>query len=185
MLNAKHVAILATDGFEQSELTVPRDALHEAGAKVDVVSLEAGKIRGEKGQQWADEVEVDRTIDQISADEYDALVLPGGVYNPDTLRADDRAVGFVRDMFAAKKTVAAICHGPWMLIEAGVVDGREATSWHSIQTDMKNAGARWVDREVVVDDGLVTSRSPRDLGVFCSRLIDAIGEGRHEQRQVA
>lgn len=185
MLKGKRIAILATDGYEQSELTVPRDALREAGAEVIVVSPEKGKIRGVKGHEWADEVDVDTTIDTVSANAYDALVLPGGLYNPDKLRTIKAAIHFVRNMFDLKKPVAAICHGPWLLIEADVLRGRKATSYPSIRTDMENAGAEWVDEEVVVHNGLVTSRSPDDLDAFCEKLIEEIGEGRHEQRQVA
>lgn len=184
MINGKKIAILATHGYEQSELTVPRDALLKGGAEVSVVSLEPGKIRGVKGHDWADEVEVDQAIDKVSAEEFDALVIPGGVYNPDKLRTDERAVQFVRDMFKLLKPVASICHGPWLLIEAGVVNGRQATSYKSIRTDMKNAGAEWLDEEVVVHNGLITSRNPGDLDAFCDKLIEEIGEGRHEQRRV-
>lgn len=185
MLEGKRVAILATDGYEQSELTAPRDALREAGAEPIIVSLEKGRIRGVKDRQWADEVDVDITIDTISPNAYDALVLPGGLYNPDTLRTNEKAVQFVRDMFKLQKPIAAICHAGWMLIEADILQGRNATSYHSIKTDMKNAGAEWVDEEVVVHNGLVTSRSPADLDAFCEKLIEEIAEGRHEQRQVA
>lgn len=185
MLKGKRVAILATDGFEQSELTVPRDALRDAGAEVVVVSMEKGTIRGVKGHEWADEVDVDITIDAVSPNAYDALVIPGGVYNPDKMRTDPQAVQFVRDMFRLQKPVAAICHGGWLLAEADVLDGRRVTSYPSIRTDMENAGAEWVDEEVVVDNGLVTSRSPDDLDAFCDKLIEEIREGRHEERQVA
>jgi protease I len=185
MLQGKRIAILATDGFEQSELTVPRDALKKAGAEVVIVSLETGTIRGVKGHEWADEVDVDVSIDTVSPNAYDALMLPGGVYNPDKLRTDERAVQFVRDMFKLQKPIGAICHGPWLLIEAGALQGKQATSYPSIRTDMKNAGAEWLDEEVVVDNGLVTSRSPDDLDAFCDKLIEEIGEGRHEQRKVA
>lgn len=185
MIKGKKVAILATDGFEQSELTVPRDALRDAGAEVTIVSLEPGSIRGVKGHEWADEVEVDQEIDRVSAEQFDALVIPGGVYNPDKLRTDERAVQLVRDMFKVLKPIAAICHGPWLLIEAGVIKGKKATSYKSIRTDMQNAGAEWVDEEVVVQNGLVTSRSPEDLDAFCDKLIEEIGEGRHQQRRVA
>lgn len=185
MIKGKKVAILATDGFEQSELTEPRDALLDAGAEVTIVSLKPGKIRGVKGHEWADEIEVDQEIDRVSADQFDALVIPGGVYNPDKLRTDERAIQLVRDMFKLLRPIAAICHGPWLLIEAGVVKGRRATSYPSIRTDMQNAGADWVDEEVVVHNGLVTSRSPEDLDAFCDKLIEEIGEGRHAQREAA
>lgn len=182
MLNGKRVAILATDGYEHSELTRPLEALREAGADVRVVSLDTDPIRGVKGKDWVDRVDVDTTVDQVSAEDFDALVLPGGLYNPDRLRTSDEAVRFVRGMFDAKKPIGAICHGPWMLIEADVVHGRRATSYHSIKTDMRNAGATWVDEEVVVHNGLVTSRSPADLDAFCDKLIEEIGEGLHKQR---
>lgn len=185
MLKGKRVAILATDGFEQSELTAPRDALRKAGAEVLIVSLEKGKIRGVKGHDWADEVDVDTTIERISPNAYDALVLPGGLYNPDTLRTNEAAVNFVRGMFELKKPIGAICHGPWLLVEADVVSGRQVTSYPSIKTDLINAGGAWVDEEVVVHNGLVTSRSPDDLDAFCDKLIEEIAEGRHEQRQAA
>lgn len=182
MLNGKKVAILATDGFEQSELMEPHRALVDAGADVKVVSLKSGTIRGVKGLEWSESVNVNLVIDDAAAEDFDALVLPGGVYNPDILRTEDKAVKFVRDMVQADKPVAAICHGPWLLIEAGVIRGRRATSYHSIRTDMINAGAEWVDEAVVVYNGLVTSRSPEDLDQFCRKIVEEIGEGRHRQR---
>ncbi len=185
MLKGKKVAILATNGFEQSELTVPLETLQGAGLEVSIVSLDADPIRGEKGGEWQASIDVDMTLDQVSARDFDALVIPGGVYNPDKLRTDERAVQFVRDMFKIEKPIAAICHGPWLLIEAGVLEGRRATSYHSIRTDMQNAGADWVDQEVVVDKGIVTSRSPDDLKAFCTKVIEEIGEGRHQQRFTA
>lgn len=177
----KKVAILATDGFEQSELLEPLSALQEAGASVDVVSLKAGKIRGWQKDDWGDEVDVDKTLSEVAADDYNALVLPGGLFNPDILRTEPNAVKFVKGFFgqAEIKPVAAICHGPWMLAEAGVLEGRTVTSYPSIQTDVKNAGATWVDKEVVVDHGLVTSRNPNDLPAFNSKIIEEIAEGRH------
>jgi protease I len=184
-ISGKKVVILATDGFEQSELMVPKQKLEEAGAKVDIVSLRKGKIKGWKEKNWGDEVAVDRTVDEVSVDDYDALVLPGGQINPDLLRVEEKAVKFVRDFFDSKKPLAAICHAPWLLIEAGIAKGRKMTSYKSIVTDVKNAGANWVDEEVVVDQGLITSRHPGDLEAFCAKVIEEVREGRHEQRRVA
>jgi protease I len=180
-LNGKRVAILATDGFEQSELLVPRDALKKAGAEVDVIAPKAGEIQGMEHDEKGAKVKVDRTLDQADAGSYAALMLPGGVANPDRLRTNRRAVEFVKGFFTDKKPVAAICHGPWTLVEAGVVKGRRVTSWPSLQTDLRNAGADWVDETVVVDNGLVTSRKPDDLEAFCSKMIEEFREGRHRQ----
>jgi len=165
-LKGVKVAILATDGFEQSELLEPRRALDEAGAKTEVVSLKTGNIKGWNHKEWGESVTVDQTVDSIDAKNYDALLLPGGVMNPDNLRMDAKAVGFVKGFFDAKKPVAAICHGPWTLIEAGAVKGRTLTSWPSLKTDIQNAGGSWVDREAVVDGNLVTSRNPKDIPAF-------------------
>jgi protease I len=165
-LDGVRVAILATDGFEQSELLDPRRALNDAGAKTEVVSLKSGNIRGWKHTEWGETVAVDKTIDSIDAKNYDALLLPGGVMNPDSLRMDVKAVAFVRAFFDSKKPVGAICHGPWTLIEAGVADGRTMTSWPSLKTDIQNAGGTWVDEEAVVDGNLVTSRNPKDIPAF-------------------
>ncbi len=173
----KKIAILATDGFEQSELTEPRRALMEAGHEVSVVSLESGSIRGVKGHEPGDEVDVDRTLADVSTDDFDALVLPGGVYNPDTLRQEASAVDFVRDFMESGKPLAAICHGPWLLVEADLLRGRRATSFASIRTDMRNAGANWVDEAVVVDGNLITSRNPGDLEAFCSTTLEAVVNG--------
>lgn len=183
-LNGLRVAVLATDGFEASELNEPVSALKKAGADVDVVAPESGSIRGWADGDWTDSVEVDYTVDEVSAEHYRALVLPGGVMNPDTLRTHEGAVQFTRDFFDAGKPVAAICHGPWMLAEAGVVDGREVTSWPSIRTDLENAGAHVLDDEVVVDQGLVTSRHPGDLPAFIEKMLEEISEGVHAGQTV-
>jgi protease I len=184
-ISNRRVAILATDGFEQSELTVPKQRLEEAGAKVDVISLKTGEIWGWNHDDWGEPIPVDRTIDAVDIDEYDALVIPGGQINPDLLRADKDAVALVRDFYRSKKPLAAICHAPWVLIEAGIAKGRRMTSYHSMATDVKNAGADWVDKEVVVDEGLITSRNPGDLEAFAAKIIEEIAEGRHERRAVA
>jgi protease I len=178
-LAGKTIAILATDGFEQVELTEPRRALMEAGATVHVVAPHGGSIQGMQHHDKGDSVSVDKTLDSVAAAQYDALVLPGGVANPDELRINKGAVKFVRDFFDAKKPVGAICHAPWSLIEADVVRGRTMTSWPSLHTDLTNAGANWVDREVVTDHGLVTSRKPDDLPAFCKKIVEEFREGRH------
>src|SRR6266481_9809806 len=165
-LKGKTIAILATDGFEQSELIEPRKALDQAGAKTVVISPKPGSIRGWKSKDWGDEVAVDLTVNDADPDDFDALMLPGGVMNPDQLRTNPKAVQFVKAFADAGKPIAAICHGPWTLIEAGVVKGRRMTSWPSLQTDLRNAGADWVDEEVVIDRRLVTSRKPDDLPAF-------------------
>jgi protease I len=179
-LSGKKVAILVEDGFEQVELTSPKEALEAAGAKTYIISPKAGKVKGWEHTKWGDEFPVDVGLDQAKADNYDALLLPGGVMNPDKLRTNKKAVQFVRSFFDQDKPVAAICHGPWMLVEADVVEGRMLTSYPSIQTDLKNAGASWVDKEVVVDRGLVTSRKPDDLPAFNRKMIEEVGEGQHE-----
>jgi len=178
-LKGKTVAILATDGFEQAELETPRRALESEGASVDVVSLKAGEIQGFEHMDRGSKVKVDHALGEVSSKDYDALVLPGGVFNPDALRTDKNAVSFVRDFFTDKKPVGAICHGGWTLIDAGVVEGRTLTSVKSIRTDLRNAGATVVDEEVVVDNGLVSSRTPEDLNAFCAKLVEEIGEGKH------
>lgn len=183
-LKGKKVAILATDGYEDSELRTPKEALEAAGAHAVVVSLVSGEIRGWKDKDWHHSTPVDVTVKETSANDYDALVLPGGVINPDLLRRDDDAVRFVKDFFAQKKPVAAICHGPWMLVEADVLKGRKVTSFKSIRKDVQNAGAQWVDEEVVVDEGLVTSRSPKDLPAFTKKLIEEVREGKHADQHV-
>jgi len=178
-LSGKKVAILVANGFEQVELTEPKRALEEAGAAAPIVSPESGKVKGWKHTEWGDEFPVDVPLQDAKADDYDALVLPGGVMNPDTLRRNEWALQFVRAFYESGKPIAAICHGPWTLIDAEVVEGRTMTSYPSIQTDLKNAGAKWVDKEVVVDNGLVTSRSPDDLPAFNRKMIEEIAEGAH------
>jgi protease I len=173
------VAILATDRFEESELTEPRRALMEAGANVQVVAPHGGSIQGMQHADPGGKVTVDRVLDDARPQDYDALMLPGGVGNPDELRINEKAIAFIRHFVEARKPIAAICHGPWTLIEAGAVRGRTMTSWPSLKTDLKNAGANWVDREVVVDHGLVTSRKPDDLKAFCAKMIEEFKEGRH------
>jgi len=173
------VAILATDGFEVSELRSPREALKQAGAFVEIVSLKAGKIKGWSDGDWSGSEHVDRLVDDARADDYDALMIPGGVINPDKLRMNAHAVAFVRAFFDAKKPVGAICHAPWVLVEADVVRGRKVTSYGSVKTDLINAGAEWLDLDVVVDHGLVTSRSPKDLPAFNLALVEEVGEGVH------
>jgi protease I len=165
-LKQVRVAILATDGFEQSELLEPRRALEEAGADTQVVSLKSGEIKGWNHKEWGESVAVDETIESVDAKNYDALLLPGGVMNPDSLRMDAKAVAFVKAFVDAQKPIAAICHGPWTLVEAGAAEGRTLTSWPSLRTDIQNAGGSWVDREVVVDGNLVTSRNPKDIPAF-------------------
>jgi protease I len=171
-LNGKKVAFLATDMVEQVELTEPWQAVEEAGGTPELVSLEEGKIQGFDHYDKADTFVVDRKVEDVSIDHYDALVIPGGVGNPDTMRADENAVRFVREFFEAGKPMAVICHGPWMLAEADVVRGRRLTSYSSIKTDLRNAGGTWEDKEVVVDGNLVTSRSPDDLPAFNRELVE-------------
>jgi protease I len=182
-LNGKKIAILATDGVEQVELTGPRDALLDAGAKVDLVSLEKGEILGFNHLDHGDTFQVDRTVDEVSADDYDGLLIPGGVANGDFLRASEEAVSFTADFARAKKPIASICHGPWVLVEAGIVKDRTITSWPSLQTDVRNAGGTWVDEEVHVErtspPALVTSRKPDDIPAFSAKAIEEFAEGRH------
>ena len=181
-LQGKKVAIVVTNGFEQVELTSPLDALKKAGAEAKIVSPEKGKVKGWNHTEWGDEFSVDLSIHDAKADDFDALLLPGGVMNPDNLRRNEWVLQFVRAFDAAGKPIAAICHGPWTLIDAGIVSGRRVTSYESIQTDLKNAGAQWVDEEVVVDKGLVTSRKPDDLPAFNAKMIEEIAEGIHARR---
>jgi protease I len=178
-LSGKKVAILAADGFEEVELTKPKKALEDAGAKTTVVSIKPGTIQGMNHADKGDTVAVDQTLDDAKPAQFDALLIPGGLMNPDTLRSNDEALEFVRQFFREGKPVAAICHGPWVLIDAGVIRGRTVTSWPAIKTDVRNAGANWVDREVVVDNGLVTSRKPDDIPAFNEKMIEEFCEGRH------
>jgi protease I len=181
-LQGKRVAFLATDMLEQVELTEPWQAVKDEGAEVELVSLEDGEIQGFNHYDKADKFKVDRTVEEAQADDYDALVIPGGVGNPDTMRTDENAVQFVRGFFEQGKPVGAICHGPWMLVEAGVVRDRKVTSWPSLETDIRNAGGNWVDEEVVVDNGLVTSRKPDDIPAFNKKIVEEFCEGRHEEQ---
>lgn len=179
-LSNKKVAILSTNGFEESELTSPKKALEDAGAKVHVIAPQAGKIKGWKDKDWSIEVDVDKVLSEANPSDYDALVLPGGVMNPDKLRMEKEAVAFASHFLQEGKPLAAICHGPQTLIETGLLNGREMTSFPSLQTDLKNAGAKWVDKEVVVDNGLVTSRTPDDLPAFNKKMLEEITEGIHD-----
>ena len=181
-LQGKRVAFLATDMVEQVELIEPWNAVKSEGAEPELVSLEDGEIQGFDHYDKADTFKVDKTVEEARADDYDALVIPGGVGNPDTLRTDENAVDFVRSFFEQGKPVGVICHGPWMLVETGVVRGRKVTSWPSIRTDIQNAGGNWVDEEVVVDNGLVTSRKPDDLPAFNEKIIEEFCEGKHEEQ---
>jgi len=178
-LSNKRVAILTEEGFEQVELTSPLEALKNAGAQVDVISPKSGKIKAWNHTDWGIEIEVDKELSTVSPDDYDALVLPGGVMNPDKLRQNKEAVAFVSAFLDEGKPVAAICHGPQVLIETGMISGRNMTSYPSLQTDLKNAGVNWTDEEVVVDKGLVTSRKPDDLPAFNKKMIEEIAEGVH------
>ena len=179
-LDGKKVAILVTDGFEQVEMTQPREALDEAGAETKIVSLKSGKIQGMHHADKGDKFDVDLTLDEARPEEFDALMIPGGLMNPDSLRSNVDALEFTRHFFREGKPVAAICHGPWVLIDAGVVRGRILTSWPAIKTDVKNAGGKWINEEVVVDNGLVTSRKPDDIPAFNKKMIEEFCEGRHE-----
>jgi protease I len=178
-LNGKRVAILVEKGFEQVELTEPRRALQEAGAQAHIVSPQQGQVRAWDHTDWGEAYTVDVPLAQARPEDFDALVLPGGVMNPDKMRRNEKALAFVRAFFEAGKPVAAICHAPWTLIDAGVVEGRRMTSYHTLQTDLRNAGAQWVDEEVVVDNGLVTSRNPDDLPAFNRKMIEEFSEGVH------
>lgn len=182
-LSGKKIAILVADGFEQVELTAPKQALEQAGAVTRIISPNKIQVKGWNFTEWGDLFPVDETLDQANPDDYDALLLPGGVMNPDRLRINQTALRFVRSFFNQGKPVASICHGPWTLIDAGVVKGRKLTSYESIQTDLKNAGAQWTNEEVVTDNGLVTSRKPDDLPAFNRKIIEEFAEGRHGQQR--
>jgi protease I len=179
-LKNKKIAILIENGFEEIEFTEPKKALEEAGAEIQVISPQKDKVKAWDKTNWGNEYEVNKNIESAYADEYDALLLPGGVMNPDYLRINNKAVSFVKDFLKAGKPVAAICHGPWTLIETGALKGKTMTSYPSIKTDLINAGANWVDEEVVVEDGLVTSRSPKDLPAFINKMVEEFAEGIHE-----
>jgi len=179
-LQGKKIAFIATDMVEQVELTEPWKAVEDAGGKPELISIKPGEIQGFNHYDKADTFPVDKTIEEVSPDDYDALVLPGGVGNPDTLRMDENVVNFVREFIESGKPAGVICHGPWLLVESGVVRDRKVTSWPSIRTDIKNAGGNWVDQEVVVDAGLVTSRKPADLPAFNAKIVEEFAEGEHE-----
>jgi protease I len=184
-LEGKRVAFLFTEGVEQVELSEPLEAVRQAGAETDLISLKRGEVEAWNHFDKGDKFKIDQAVGDVHASDYDALVLPGGVANPDQLRSDRDAVTFVRDFFEQKKPVGVICHGPWMLVEADVVKGRTVTSWPSLQTDLRNAGANWVDEELVVDDGLMTSRKPDDLPAFCAQIVEEFARGRHERQRAA
>ena len=184
-LKGKKIAILVADGFEQVELTGPKEALEAAGAEIEIVSPAEGEVQGWNHDDKADRFSVDMPLNLARSDDYDGLVLPGGVRNPDQLRMSTRAVEFVDGFFATGKPVAAICHAPWLLIETEVIKGRNITSWPSLKSDLTNAGAHWVDRQVVVDNGLITSRKPQDIPAFNKKMIEEFAEGRHSRQQAA
>ncbi|MEP6822885.1 MAG: type 1 glutamine amidotransferase domain-containing protein [Chthoniobacterales bacterium] len=181
-LDGKKVAILVADGFEQVEMTKPREALKGEGAETTIVSTKSGQIQGMNHADKGDKFDVDLTLEKAKANDYDALLIPGGLMNPDELRSTPEALEFTRHFFRTGKPVAAICHGPWVLIDAEVVKGRTLTSWPAIQTDVKNAGGNWVDEEVVVDNGLVTSRKPDDIPAFNEKMIEEFAEGKHAKQ---
>lgn len=181
-ITSARILILATDGYERSELRVPLEELRKRGAKVKIASLKPGEIKSWDEKDWGDSVPVDLTVGEAKLDDYHALVIPGGQINPDILRTSEDAVRLVRAFIDSGKPVAAICHGPWLLVEADALRGRTATSYHSIRTDVKNAGATWEDREVVVDQGIITSRSPKDLQAFVNKIVEEVQEGKHDRR---
>ncbi len=183
--SGKKVLIIATNGFEQAELEVPRDRLKAAGATVDIASPEKGEIKGWAKTDWGRPVKVDKSIDAVKADDYDAVVLPGGQINPDLLRVNGKVLQLIKEFYNQKKVVAAVCHAPWLLVETGIAKGKKMTSYHSIKTDVINAGAAWEDAEVVVDQGVVTSRNPGDLEAFSKKIIEELNEGRHSRRSAA
>jgi len=179
------ILIISADGFEESELKTPLEKLRQAGATVEIASPEGKPIKAWAKKDWGDTLDADLAIGDVKLDHYDALVIPGGQINPDLLRVNEKAVQLVRDFVDSGKPVAAICHGPWLLVEADAVRGRTVTSYNSIKTDVKNAGGKWVDQEVATDDGIITSRSPKDLEAFVSKIIEEIGEGVHDRRHAA
>lgn len=181
-LSGKRILILATNGFEQSELEKPRDRLKEAGAEVHIVSPESGEIKGWKGKDWGSPVKVDRALEEAKESDYDAIVLPGGQMNPDTLRQNEKALSLIKSFHDSGKVVAAICHAPWLLVETGIAKGRKMTSYKSIRKDVENAGAKWEDSEVVTDQGIITSRKPDDLEAFSKKIIEEVREGKHERK---
>jgi len=181
-VKGKRVAILVTDGFEQVEMTGPRKALDDAGAKTTLIAPKSGEVKGWQHTHWGDKFRVDLSLDRAKAADFDALLLPGGVMSPDKLRLEPKAIAFIKAFFDDGKPVAAICHGPWTLIEAGAVKGRKMTSWPSLKSDLENAGARWVDEEVVTDNGLVTSRKPDDIPAFNRKMLEEFAEGRHPRK---
>jgi protease I len=181
-INSAKILIMATDGYERSELRVPLEELGRRGADVKIASIKSGEIRSWDEKDWGDTVTVDLGIEEVKVDDFDALVLPGGQINPDVLRNDEGAVQLVRDFVSSGKPVAAICHGPWLLIEADALRGRKATSYSSIRTDLRNAGAKWEDEAVVVDSGIITSRSPEDLAQFVDKIVEEVEEGIHQRR---
>jgi protease I len=184
-INQSRILIIATHGFEQAELEVPRDKLRAAGAKVDVATLDGKEIRGWDQKDWGRNAPADLKIADAKIEDYNALVIPGGVLNPDKLRIDEDAMRIVKGFLSSGRVVAAVCHGPWLLVQADALRGREATSYKSIRKDVENAGARWVDKEVVVDNGIITSRNPGDLEAFTNKIIEEVREGRHERKQAA
>jgi protease I len=184
-LDGKKIAIIATDGVEQVELLKPRDILTQAGAQCTVISNKEGEIKGWDMDHWDQKIPVDLLLDQASANEFDALVIPGGVINPDKMRLEDKALRLVIDFYDQGKPIGAICHGPWLLVETDLLEGKRVTSWPSLRTDIENAGGMWVDEQVVVDDGIVTSRKPDDIPAFADKLIEEIAEGIHEREPVA